>query len=133
MQDEAKLIPLSRMHLTAAAVDLAGLALVSTQALWLVPAEQADRRVLLLSLCVVPAALVIFLLLPRRAGLQRETHAPRRSLLVCVTLASPAVVTLLMLSLVAASRSYDSFAGFGLLLAADAGRNLCESLRNRRP
>lgn len=130
MPDEAKLMPLTRLHLGAAALDLAGLALALMQALWFVPAEQADHRAILLTLCVVPAAFVIFLLVPRRAGLQRETRTPRRSLLVYATLASPAVVTLLMLVLVAASRSY---AGFGLLLAADAGRNLCEYVRNRQP
>ena len=62
-----------------------------------------------------------------------ETETPQRSLLVYATLGIPMVVALLMLLLVAVSRSYDSFAGFGLLLAADAGRNFCEWLRNRGP
>lgn len=124
-------MPLTRLHLMAAALDFAGLVLVLAQAYWLVPPGQADRRALVLTLCVVPVAWVVFLMVPRRAGLQRDTAVPRRSLMVYATLASPLVVTLLMLLLVAVSKSYDSFAGFGLLLAADAGRNLCEYLRNR--
>jgi hypothetical protein len=133
MQAETKLMPLARLHILAAAFDFAGLALVLAQAFWFVPPEQADHRALVLTLCVIPIALVIFLLVPRRGGLLRETETPQRSLLVYVTLGSPLVVTLSMLLLVAVSRSYDSFAGFGLLLAADAGRNLCEWLRSRRP
>jgi hypothetical protein len=133
MQDETKLMPLMRLHLAAAALDLTGLALVLAQAFYLVPADRADHRVLLLTLCVVPVAFVIFLLVPRRAGLQRETQVPRRSLLVYATLGMPVMVALLMLVLVAVTRSYDSFAGFGLLLAADAGRNSCELLRNHGP
>ena len=82
MQAEAKLMPLARLHILAAALDFAGLALVLAQALYLVPADQANHRVLLLTLCVVPVAFVIFLLVPRRAGLQRETQTPQRSLLV---------------------------------------------------
>lgn len=131
MQEETPLIPLLRLHLLAAALDLTGLALVLAQAFWSVPAAQVDHRILLLTLCVVPVSGVVFLLMPRRAGLRRETQVERRSLLVFATLGSPAVTALLMLLLVAVSHSYDSFAGFGLLLAADAGRNLCESLRNR--
>jgi len=133
MQDKAKLVLLTRLHLLAAALDIIGLALNLAQAYWFVPQDQADHRALALTLCVVPVAFVVFLLVPRRGGLQRETHAPRRSLLVYATLACPVVVTLSMVLLVAVSRSYDSFAGFGLLLAADAGRNLCEWLRNRNP
>ncbi|HEV2333108.1 MAG TPA: hypothetical protein VGV16_08090, partial [Gammaproteobacteria bacterium] len=96
-----------------------------------VPVEQADRRVLILVLCVVPIALVVFLLVPRRAGLLRETEVPGRSLMVYATLGVPVTVGLLTMSLVGVSRSFDSFAGFALVLAADAGRNLCEWLRNR--
>lgn len=132
MQDAAKSISLARLHLLAAALDMAGLALVLGQALWFVPPQQANPRALVLSLAVVPAAFVVFLLVPRRAGLLRETRTPRRSLLVYATLGSPVLATLLTLLLVGVSGSYDSFAGFGLLLAADAGRNICESLRNRR-
>lgn len=124
---------LARLHALAAALDLTGLLLVLAQALWFVAPDQADHRALTLTLCVVPGAFFVFLLVPRRAGLLRETETPQRSLLVYATLGIPVVVALLMLLLVAVSRSYDSFAGFGLLLAADAGRNFCEWLRNRGP
>jgi hypothetical protein len=122
---------LSKLHALAAGLDLAGLGLLMLQALYIIPAAQADRRILLLVLCVVPVASVLFLVVPRRAGLLRETHVPRRSLMVVVTLGVPAAVGPLTLLLVGVSSSFDSFAGFALLLAADAGRNLCEWLRNR--
>jgi hypothetical protein len=107
------------------------LALVLLQAWSFIPVAEADHRVLLLVVCVVPVAVVVFFLVPRRAGLQAETHAERRSLLVYATLGVPILVSLLTLLLVAVSKSFDSFAGFALLIAADAGRNLCEWLRNR--
>jgi hypothetical protein len=132
MQDPGSL-RLSRLHGLAASLDLAGLALVLLQARFLIPAEQADRGVLLLTLCVVPVAWVVFLLVPRRAGLKAETHVPRRSLLVYATLGTPLLATALTLLLVLASHSFDSFAGFALVIAADAGRNLCEWLRYRFP
>jgi len=130
MQSSAT-IRLSRLHGMAALLDLAGLMLVLLQAWFLVPPAEADRRVLLLTLGVVPIALLVFFLVPRRAGLKAETHAPRRSLLVYATLGLPLVATVLTLLLVAAGRSFDSFAGFALVIAADAGRNLCEWMRNR--
>jgi hypothetical protein len=130
MEDSA-LIRLSRLHGVAALLDLAGLALVLLQAWSFIPVAEADHRVLLLVVCVVPVAVVVFFLVPRRAGLQAETHAERRSLLVYATLGVPILVSLLTLLLVAVSKSFDSFAGFALLIAADAGRNLCEWLRNR--
>ncbi|HEY1991202.1 MAG TPA: hypothetical protein VGH71_01985, partial [Gammaproteobacteria bacterium] len=77
-------------------------------------------------------AFVVFLLVPPRAGLLRETEVPGRSLMVYATLGAPIAVGLLTLLLVGVSRSFDSFAGFALVLAADAGRNLCEWLRHRR-
>lgn len=122
---------LSRLHGSAALLDLGGLALVLLQAWFLVPSAEADHRVLILTLCVVPIACVVFFLVPRRAGLKAETHVDQRSLMVYATLGVPVLVGLLTLLLVAASHSFDSFAGFAMLLAADAGRNLCEWLRNR--
>jgi NADH:ubiquinone oxidoreductase subunit 2 (subunit N) len=124
-------IRLSRLHGMATTLDLVGLALVLLQAWFLVPPAEADHWVLLMSLCVVPIAMVVFFLVPRRAGLQAETHTERRSLLVYATLGVPVLVSLLTLLLVWAAHSFDSFAGFALLIAADAGRNLCEWLRNR--
>lgn len=122
---------LSRLHALAALLDLLALALLFAMTLLMVPAAQADRHLLALVPCAVPVALVVFLLVPRRAGLLRETEVPGRSLMVYATLGAPVLVGLLTLSLVGASRSFDSFAGFPLVLAADAGRNLCEWLRNR--
>jgi len=122
---------LARLHALAAGLDLAALALLYAETLLSVPPDQADRRVLILVLCVVPIALVVFLLVPRRAGLLRETEVPGRSLMVYATFGVPIAMGLLTLLLVGVSRSFDSFAGFALVLAADAGRNLCEWLRNR--
>lgn len=122
---------LARLHAFAAALDLAALALLFVETLLFVPASQADHRVLILVLCVVPIALVVFLLVPRRAGLLRETQVPQRSLMVYATLAAPVAVGLLTLLLVGVSRSFDDFAGFALVLSADAGRNCCEWLRHR--
>jgi len=131
MMADARPLRLSKLHALAAALDLAGLGLLLLQALCFIPPAQADRRILLLILCVVPIAFVLFLLVPRRAGLLRETHVPRRSLVVLSTLGVPVGVSLLTLLLVGVGGSFDSFAGFALLLAADAGRNLCEWLRSR--
>ncbi len=131
--ESATVMRLSRLHGIAALLDLGGLALVLLQAWLLVPSSEADHRVLVLTLCVVPIACVVFFLVPRRAGLKAETHAERRSLMVYATLGVPVLVTLLTLLLVAVSHSFDSFAGFAMLLAADAGRNLCEWLRHRAP
>lgn len=122
---------LARLHALAAALDLAALALLFAETLLFVPVAQADHRVLILVLCVVPIALVVFLLVPRRAGLLRETEVAQRSLMVYATLGAPVAVGLLTLLLVGLSRSFDDFAGFALVLAADAGRNCCEWLRHR--
>ncbi|HEU5398008.1 MAG TPA: hypothetical protein VFV77_01905 [Gammaproteobacteria bacterium] len=119
----------AKLHALATALDLAGLALVSLEALFWVPAEAADRRVLLLTIAVVPIALIVFALMPRRSGFLPERAVARRSLMVYASLGVPLLVTLLTLLLVGMSRSFDSFAGFALLLAADGGRNLWESLR----
>lgn len=117
-----------KLHALAAALDLAGLALVCLEALFWVPAEAADRRVLLLAVAVVPVALVVFAAMPRRSGFLPEREVARRSLMVYASLGVPLLVTLLTLLLVGVNRSFDSFAGFALLLAADGGRNLWESL-----
>jgi len=120
-----------RLHTLAALLDLAGLALLLLQALTLVPAAQADRRVLLLAVVVMPIAFLVFAAMPRRVQFLAETEVPRRSLLVYASLGLPALVTLLTFTLVGASGSFDSFAGFSLLLAADAGRNSWEALSLR--
>ncbi|HEV2111495.1 MAG TPA: hypothetical protein VGT99_09090 [Gammaproteobacteria bacterium] len=120
-----------RLHTLAALLDLAGLALLLLQGLFLVPAAGADRRTLLLTAAVVPLALVVFAVMPRRAQFLAETEVPRRSLMAYASLGVPVLVTLLTLVLVAVNHSFDAFAGFALLLAADAGRNLWECLSLR--
>ena len=120
----------THLHALAALLDLAGLALLILLALLWLPAEQADRRALLLTLATVPIAFVVFAVMPRRVALQPEAYVERRSLFTYVTLGFPPVFTLLTLLLMGLSRSFDSFAGFALLLAADAGRNLWEWLRH---
>jgi hypothetical protein len=121
-------LPSIRLHAFAAALDLAGLLLLALQALYWVPAAEADRRILLLTGAVVPLALLVFAVMPRRAQFLAETEVPRRSFMVYASLGLPVCVTLLTLVLVAVNGSFDSFAGFALLLAADAGRNLWEWL-----
>ncbi len=125
-------IRLTHLHAMAAGLDLLALALVLLLAWAWVPPEHADRRVFGVMLAVVPVAFAVFLLVPRRAGLLAETEVPRRSLMARATLAVPIVVGLLTLLLVGLNRDFDGFAGFALVLAADAGRNCCEWLRQRR-
>lgn len=124
-------ISTTRLHAYAAALDLVGLTLLLLQALFAVPAAKADHRVLALTAAVVPIAFLVFAVMPRRSGFLAETEVPRRSLLVYASFAVPLLVTLLTLFLVAVDRSFESFAGFALLLAADGGRNLWESLSAR--
>ncbi len=129
--DAAPQLRSTRLHALAAALDLAGLALVLALAVFYIPVEQADRRALLLALATVPIGFVVFAVMPRRVALQPEPFVERRSPLVYLTLGFPlgaAFVTLLAMGL---SRSFDSFAGFALVLAADAGRNAWEWLRHR--
>ncbi len=80
---------------------------------------------------MVPLAFLVFAVMPRHVQFLPETEVPRRSLLVYATLGLPLLVTMLTLVLVAVNDSFDSFAGFALLLAADGGRNLWESLNLR--
>lgn len=121
----------TRLHALAAALDLIGLALVLVLALLYIPAEQADRRALLLTLATVPIGFVVFAVMPRRVALQPEIFVERRSPLVYLTLGFPVGAALITLLAMGLSRSFDSFAGFALVLAADAGRNAWEWLRHR--
>ena len=118
----------ARLHVYAAALDIAGLLLLFLQAIYQVPVAEADRRILLLTAAVVPVAFLVFAVMPRRAQFLPETEVPRRSVMVYASLGLPLLVTLLTLVLMAVNDSFDSFAGFALLLAADGGRNLWESV-----
>ena len=123
--------PLVRLHAAAAALGLAVLVLLMLQALFLVPPAEADRRILMLTLGVVPVSFLVFALMPRRVLLKPETEVPRGSLMMYASLGFPVAAGFITFTLVAVSGSFDSFAGFGLLIAADAGRNLWEGLRQR--
>ena len=116
-------VSIARLHALGAVLDLVGLVLVVIEALLWVPAAGADRRILVLTLAVVPIAFAVFAVMPRRSGFLADNEAPRRSLLAYGTLAVPAGVTLLTLLLIGVNRNFD---GFALLLAADGGRNLWE-------
>lgn len=128
----ARPLKLTQLHALAAGFDLLALLLILAQALFFTPAAAADRRVLWLSLAVVPIAFLLFALMPRRVLFQPETEVARRSLMVYASLGLPLVAGLLTLVLVGVSRSFDSFAGFALLIAADGGRNLWEWLMAAR-
>ena len=121
----------TQLHALATLLDLVGLALVLALALLWIPAEQADRRMLLLSLATVPIGFVVFAVMPRRVALQPEPYVERRSLMLYLTLGFPLGAMLITLLAMFFSRSFDSFAGFALVLAADAGRNGWEWLRHR--
>ena len=121
----------TRLHAIAAVLDLAGLALVLALAFLWIPAEQADRRALLLVLATVPIGFVVFAVMPRRVALQPEPFVERGSLMLRLTLGFPPAFALLTLVAMGLSRSFDGFAGFALVLAADGGRNLWEWLRHR--
>lgn len=124
----SEIVSTAKLHALAAALDLIGLGLVVLQAILWVPAGAVDARSLLLTLAAVPVACVVFAVMPRRSGFLPESNVERRSLLVYATLGVPVLVTLLMLLLVWLNQSFDNFAGFALLLAADSGRNLWESV-----
>ncbi len=121
----------TRLHALAAALDLIGLALVLALALFYIPVEQADRRALLLTLATAPIGFVVFAVMPRRVALPPEPFVERGSLLVRLTLGFTVGADLITLLAMSLSRSFDSFAGFALVLAADAGRNAWEWLRHR--
>ena len=117
-----------RLHGYAALLDIAGLALLFLQALYWIQPQQASHAILGLVAATPFIALVVFALVPRRAGLGPDAEMERRTLLVYGNLGFPVAFSLLTLLLVGLSGSFDSFAGFALLVAADAGRNLREAL-----
>jgi len=127
---KAALRPLSsaRLHAFAALLDVAGLAVLMLQALVWIPPAQADRHILVLVACAPLISLVVFALVPRRTTFGADRSSERRSIVVYGNLGFPVVFTLLTGLLVALNGSFDSFAGFALLVAADAGRNLREAL-----
>lgn len=128
MNTALRLLSSVRLHASAVLLDLAGLAALMLQALYWIPPLQADRRILVLVACAPLISLVVFALVPRRTMLGSDTSAERRAIVVYGNLGFPVAFTLLTGLLVAWNASFDSFAGFALLLAADAGRNMREAL-----
>ena len=124
------LLPLSsaRLHALAALLGVAGLVVLMLQAFFWIPPAQADRHILVLVACAPLISLVVFALVPRRTMLGADRSSERRSIVVYGNLGFPIAFTLLTGFLVAWNGSFDSFAGFALLVAADAGRNLREAL-----
>ncbi|HSC48321.1 MAG TPA: hypothetical protein VLG68_09565 [Gammaproteobacteria bacterium] len=128
MNTALRLLSPLRLHAFAALLDFAGLAAMVLQALYWIPPMQADRRILVLVACAPLISLVVFALVPRRTMLGSDTATERRAIVVYGNLGFPVVFSLLTGLLVAVNGSFDSFAGFALLVAADGGRNLREAL-----
>jgi hypothetical protein len=124
------LLPLSsvRLHALAALLDVAGLTALMLQAFFWMPPAQADRHILLLVASAPLISLVAFALVPRRTQLGVDRSSERRAIVAYANLGFPVAFTLLTGLLVGLNGSFDSFAGFALLVAADAGRNLREAL-----
>ena len=118
-----KRITAGRLYLAATLLGLAGTALAILQALFWSPGH-ANHGVLILIACVPLLAAMVFAIAPRRTA---EDDAPDFALTeprAFINLALPVTITLITLALVGMSGSFDDFAGFALLLAANAGRNL---------
>ena len=117
-------IPTTTLRLWATLSGLVGTALVIMQALlWTTPSH-ANHAVLILTALVPFIAAVVFALAPRHVMQDSAQSHPLHSPIVWVNLTLPLLLTLLTMILVAVSGSFDNFAGFALLLAANAGRNL---------
>lgn len=116
-------IRIVNLHLAALLLGLVGTALTLLQGrYWL--AHAADSRVLILTACVPPIAAIAFAIAPRHT---LEDHSAFRSLhswIVWLNLLFPVALTGLTMLLIAASGRFENFAGFAMLLAANAGRNL---------
>jgi hypothetical protein len=119
------------VHLVAVCLGLAGTALALLQGrYWL--AQAADLRVLALTACVPLIAAVAFAIAPRHAAEDDSRFRPLRSWTVWGNLLVPVLLTMLTLILVAASGHFENFAGFAILLAANAGRNLRDFIHHLR-
>jgi drug/metabolite transporter (DMT)-like permease len=119
------------VHLIAMLLGLAGTALILLQGrYWLT--EAADSRVLILTACVPLIAAVAFAIAPRHAAEDHSVWRPLRSWLVWGNLLAPVALTVLTLALITASGHFEDFAGFAMLLAANAGRNLRDLLHHLR-
>ena len=119
------------VQLVAMSLGLIGTALTLLQGrYWL--AQAADNRVLILTACVPLIAAIAFAIAPRHATEDDSKFRPLRSWLVWGNLLAPAGLTALTLIAVAASGRFQDFAGFAILLAANAGRNLRDLIHHLR-
>lgn len=116
-------IRVATVHLIALLLGLAGTALTLVQArYWL--ALHTHSKLLWLIACVPLVAAIAFAIGPRHTAEDRSAYRPLRSAMVLGNLLAPIGMTLLTLLLVGASGRFDHFAGFAILVAANAGRNL---------
>lgn len=129
MPAAARRLSATALQFAAALLGLAGTGLVILQALFWIAPGHANHAVLWLCAFVPLIAFVVFMVVPRRGSEPSASHYPLGAATVWVNLALPVVLTLLCLLLVGVSGSFDSFAGFGLLVGVNAGRNLREWLR----
>lgn len=122
------------LHLIALLLGLAGTGLTLLQGRYGL-AQPADMHVVILVACVPLLAAIAFAIGPRHGLENPAPFQPLRSLPVIGNLVAPVLLTALTLALVAVSGSFEHFAGFAMLLAANAGRNLRDLLHhltNRR-
>lgn len=111
------------LHLAALLLGFAGTGLSLLQGrYWL--AHAANDWLLILIACVPLIAAIAFAIGPHHSMEDRSDFRPVRSLMVWGNLAMPVLLTLLTMILVAMSGSFEHFAGFAMLIAANTGRNL---------
>jgi hypothetical protein len=128
---QATQIRIVTVQLAAFSLGLVGTALTLLQGrYWL--AQAADNRVLILTACVPLIAAIAFAIAPRHAAEDDSKFRPLRSWTVWGNLLAPVGLTALTLIAVAASGSFQDFAGFAMLLAANAGRNLRDLIHHLR-
>lgn len=128
---QATQIRIVTVQLVALSLGLVGTALTLLQGrYWL--AQAADNRVLILTACVPLIAAIAFAIAPRHAAEDDSKFRPLRSWTVWGNLLAPVGLTALTLIAVAASGSFQDFAGFAMLLAANAGRNLRDLIHHLR-
>jgi hypothetical protein len=128
---QATQIRIVTVQLVAFSLGLVGTALTLLQGrYWL--AQAADNWVLILTACVPLLAAIAFAIAPRHAAEDDSKFRPLRSWTVWGNLLAPVGLTALTLIAVAASGSFQDFAGFAMLLAANAGRNLRDLIHHLR-
>jgi len=124
-------IRVATVHLIALLLGLAGTALTLVQArYWL--ALQTHGKLLWLIACVPFIAAVFFAIGPRHTVEDGSPLKPLRSAMVLGNFLAPIGLTVLTVLLVGISGHFDHFAGFAILVAANAGRNLRDLLVHLR-